>query len=231
MKTIGLLGGMTWESSIEYYRIINEAVRDRLGGVHSADSLMYSFDFDVIEKLHDSQNWEKATELMVDAAQRIEKGGADFIVICTNTMHKMADDVEKNVQIPLIHIVDATAEKVKESGLKKVGLLGSKFTMEEDFYKGRLLQKHGIEAVIPDEEDRKTVNDVIYYELSVGKLLPESRENYKKVISRLKDKGAEGVILGCTEIPLLIKQKDTDIPVFDTTTIHALKAVDFALSK
>lgn len=229
IKTIGLIGGMSWESSIEYYRIINEQVNEKLGGLHSAKSLMYSVDFDEIEKLQHQGNWNEATKLMIDAAQRLEKGGADFVVICTNTMHKMADDVQNSIKIPLLHIADATAEKIKAQGLKKVGLLGTRFTMEEQFYKGRLINKYGLEVLIPDEEDRKMVHDVIYHELCLGKIYQPSKDQFIRIINELVDNGAEAVILGCTEIPLLVKQEDIKVLLFDTTRIHAESAVEYSL--
>ena len=229
MKTIGLIGGMSWESSLEYYRIINEQVKEKLGGFHSAESLMFSVDFDEIEKLQYQGNWKDAAKIMVDAAKRLEKGGADFVVLCTNTMHKTADDVQNNIKIPLLHITDAIAERIKDKGLKKVGLLGTKFTMEEDFYKGRLIKKYGLNVLIPNERDRQIVNDVIYHELCLGEINQSSKSQFIKIINNLVDNGAEAVILGCTEIPLLIKQKDVKIPLFDTTRIHAEAAVEYAL--
>ena len=221
---------MSWESSLEYYRIINEGVKERLGGLHSAKSLMYSVDFDEIEKLQSQGDWAAATRIMIDAAQRLERGGADFVVICTNTMHKMAGDVSQNIGIPLLHIADATAQKIKEAGYKKIGLLGTKFTMEENFYKGRLAQKFGLEVVIPDEAERQVVHDVIYKELCRGIVRPESKSKYISIIGNLAKRGAQAVILGCTEITLLVKQGDVAIPLFDTTTIHAQAAVDFSLA-
>ncbi len=229
MKTIGLIGGMSWESSLEYYRILNETVKEKLGGMHSAKSLMYSVDFEDVEKLQYKGDWEKLTELMVEAARNLEAGGADLVIICTNTMHKMAEEVQAGVKIPLLHIADASAEKIMERGIKTVGLLGTKFTMEEDFYKGKLIEEFGIDVVIPSEEERQVVHDVIYNELCLGKVTPASKEKFKKIIQNLVSKGAEGVILGCTEIPLLIKQQDVEIPLFDTTEIHAKAAVEYAL--
>lgn len=229
MKTIGLIGGMSWESSQEYYRIINETARERLGGLHSARSLMFSFDFAEIEELQHAGNWEEATRRMVGAAQSLEKGGADFLLICTNTMHKMAKEVQDGVEISLLHIADPTGQAIKEQGITKIALLGTKYTMEHDFYKGRLQSEFGLEVVVPDEADRQTVHDVIYDELCVGVVREESKQKYQQVIERLKAQGAEGVILGCTEITLLIQQTDTDLPVFDTTRIHAEAAVDLAL--
>ncbi len=229
MKTIGLIGGMSWESSLEYYRIINETVKEKLGKLHSAKSLMFSVDFDEIQHLQHIGDWNTLTKIMVDAADRLEKGGADFIVICTNTMHRMVNDIEKNVKIPVIHIADATAKKIKEGKIKKVGLLGTKFTMEQDFYKGRLATNHGIDVIIPNDDERNTVHSIIYNELCQGQIKQLSKEQYIKIIEKLKSNGAEGVILGCTEIPLLIKQEDVSIPIFDTTKIHAEMAVDYAL--
>jgi len=230
MKTIGLIGGMSWESSLEYYRIINETVKEKLGKLHSAKSLMFSVDFDEIQHLQHIGDWNTLTKIMVDAADRLEKGGADFIVICTNTMHRMVNDIEKNVKIPVIHIADATAKKIKEGKIKKVGLLGTKFTMEQDFYKGRLATNHGIDVIIPNDDERNTVHSIIYNELCQGQIKQPSKEQYIKIIEKLKSNGAEGVILGCTEIPLLIKQEDVSIPIFDTTKIHAEMAVEYALS-
>ena len=231
MKTIGILGGMSWESSIEYYRIINEEVNHRLGGVHSAKILMYSVDFAEIEALQHAGRWDEATAFMVDAAQRIERGGADFLVIATNTMHKMAEEVAAAIGIPLLHIADATAERIKAQGLRKVGLLGTRFTMEEDFYRGRLERKHGLTVLIPDKADRDEVHRVIYEELVMGRIVPASRQRYIAIMERLIDQGAEGIILGCTEIGLLVKDGDVPVPLFDTTRIHAEAAVDWALAE
>lgn len=229
MKIIGLIGGMSWESSAEYYRIINETVKDLLGGTHSAKSIMYSVDFQEVESLQHLGKWDELTELMVDAAQRLERSGANLVVICTNTMHKMADEVQKSINIPLLHIADATAAKIKGMGIKKIGLLGTKFTMEEDFYKGRLIEKYGLEVIIPNAEQRQIVHNVIYTELVLGEIKQSSKEQFKTIIQHLKTKGAEGVILGCTEIPLLIKQEDIDVALFDTTKIHAISAVEYAI--
>jgi len=229
MKTIGLIGGMSWESSIEYYRIINQSIRDRLGGVHSAKNLMYSVDFAEIELLQHQDRWEEATAMMIDAARRLERGGADFVVICTNTMHKMAGDVQAAIQIPLLHIADATADRIRSSGMKTIGLLGTKFTMEQDFYRGRLVDKHGLNVLVPDEAGREVVHRVIYDELVVGKILPESRQKFAEIITALTARGAEGIILGCTEIGLLVRQEDSPVPLFDTTLLHAEAAVQLAL--
>ena len=230
MKTIGLIGGMSWESSSEYYRIINETVRERLGGLHSAECIMYSADFEQIENLQHQGKWEELTKLMINFAQKLEGAGADFIVICTNTMHKMAEQVENNINIPLLHIADATAEKIIDKGLGKLGLLGTNFTMEEDFFKKRLEEKYNIEVIIPSQNDREIIDSVIYHELCLGIIKQSSKEKYKEVINRLISDGADGVILGCTEIPLLVSQGDIEMPVFDTTTIHAKSAVEFALT-
>ncbi len=230
MKTIGLIGGMSWESSSEYYRIINETVRERLGGLHSAECIMYSADFEEIENLQHQGKWEELTKLMLNFAQKLQGAGADFIVICTNTMHKMAEEVENNTNIPLLHIADATAEKITEKGLGKLGLLGTNFTMEEDFFKKRLEEKYNIEVIIPSQNDRRIIDSVIYNELCLGIIKQSSKEKYKEVINRLISDGADGVILGCTEIPLLVSQGDVGMPVFDTTTIHAKSAVEFALT-
>ncbi len=229
MKVIGLIGGMSWQSSLEYYRIINETIRQRLGDHHSAKCLMYSVDFAEIEILQHQNRWDKATDFMIDAAKKLEKGGADFVVICTNTMHKMAGEVEKSIHIPLLHIADTTAVVINDKDIKRVGLLGTKFTMEQDFYKGRLLDKYSINVMVPDEEDRQAVHDIIYNELCLGKINNSSRQKYIQIINKLVSGGAKGIILGCTEIPLLIKQKDCPVPVFDTTTIHARAAAYFAI--
>jgi len=229
MKTIGLIGGMSWESSSLYYQIINRTTQKKLGGVHSAKCLLYSVDFNEIALLQKEGNWQKLGELMIEAAQNLEKGGADFIVVCTNTMHKLSDQIEKNTSIPLVHIGDATAEKIKEKNFKKVGLLGTSFTMEQDFFKGRLLDKHQIETVIPDEKQRVDIHRIIYDELVKGIINSESRNIILEIISDLIDQGAEGIILGCTEIELLITNEFTSAELFNTAEIHAKKAVEFAL--
>lgn len=229
MKTIGLIGGLSWESSVEYYRLINEDVRERLGGLHSASVLLYSFDFAVIEELQHAGRWDDATGLMVNAANALKAGGADFVVICSNTMHRMAAEVEDRAGLPLVHIADATARAVREAGLSTLGLLGSRFTMEEDFYRGRLSDEFGVETLVPDDDGRTVVDDVIYRELCAGELRPESRRRYIEIIGELESRGAQGVILGCTEIGLLIKPGDVSVPLFDTTALHAKAAVDVAL--
>jgi aspartate racemase len=230
MRTIGLIGGLSWESSAEYYRIVNEAVRARCGGLHSAQCLIWSFDFAEIEVLQSSARWVEATDRMIDAAQRLERGGAACLVICANTMHKMADEVQASVSIPLIHIADATAARIQAAGLTRVGLLGTRYTMEEPFYKDRLTQKFGLEVCVPNAADRQIVNAVIYDELCQGIVKPESKAHYLPIIDGLVDQGAQAIILGCTELLLLIKPNDTIVPQFDTTTIHAIAAVDWALS-
>jgi aspartate racemase len=229
MKVIGLIGGMSWESSAVYYKIVNQKVKEALGGAHSCQCLMYSLDFQDIATLQHAGDWEKLGELMVDAAQRLERGGADFIVLCTNTMHKLADKIEANVSIPLIHIADVTAEAIKNKGMKKVALLGTRYTMEQDFLKGRLIQKHGVETLIPNENQRAIIHRIIYEELVKGIILKESRAAYLLIINDLIRQGAEGVILGCTEIGLLITNEFTDAVLFDTTEIHAIKAAELAI--
>lgn len=229
MKTIGLIGGMSWESSLEYYRIINEEVKKRLGGFHSAECLMYSVDFAGIEVLQHKGDWDKLAWILSQIAIRLEAAGAAFLVLCTNTMHKVAPAIEGAVNIPLLHIADPTAERIKARGFRKIGLLGTRFTMEEDFYRGRLEKKHGLEVLVPKEEDRAMVHNVIYYELCDGRLREESRKKFADVIEKLTAAGAQSVILGCTEIGLLVKEKDSILPIFDTTLIHAEAAVDYAL--
>jgi len=231
MKNIGLIGGMSWESSIEYYRIINEGVREALGGVHSARSVMVSVDFGEIEKLQAAGDWEEATRIMVQCAKQVEGVGADFILICTNTMHLMAEEVQTAVNIPLLHIADATARAVKAAGLDSVGLLGTRFTMEKDFYRGRLEKIHGLRVITPNESGKALVHGIIYEELVKGIILEESRKSYLRVIQALEKEGAGGIILGCTEIGLLVKQEDVPLPVFDTMEIHARAAVDAALDR
>ena len=230
MKTIGLLGGMSWESSAEYYRIINQEMNRRLGGVHSAQCLMWSVDFDEIKRLQHEEEWEKLAQAMREAAIRLERGGADFVVLCTNTMHRLADAIASAVGIPLLHIADPTADRIKAAGLQRIGLLGTAFTMEQDFYKGRLQQRHGLDVIVPEAEDRRVVHEIIYKELVLGRIEPASRQAYRDVIARLIERGAQGIILGCTEIMLLVKDEDSAVPLFDTTTIHAVAAVDRALA-
>lgn len=230
MKVIGLIGGMSWESSAHYYRIINQETRGRLGGVHSARSLMWSVDFGEIERLQHEGRWEELTAEMIDAVRRLERGGADFIVLCTNTMHRMAGEIEAAVAIPLLHIADPTAERIKGAGFTRVGLLGTGFTMEQDFYKGRLRDKHGLEVLVPEADDRRTVHEIIYKELVAGVVREESRDAYRAVIARLIERGAQAIILGCTEIMILVRPEDSAAPLFDTTEIHAVAAVERALT-
>jgi len=229
MKTIGLIGGMSWESSALYYQIINRSIQEKLGGVHSGKSLLYSVDFNEIAILQKEEKWDKLGELMIEAAQKLEKGGADFIVLCTNTMHKLSDEIEKNVSIPLLHIVDTTAQEIVKNNIKKTGLLGTSFTMEQDFFKDRLLYKHQIETIIPNEKQRADIHQIIYGELVKGIINNDSRNVFLEIMSDLIDKGAEGIILGCTEIELLITNEYTDTKLFKTAEIHAKKAVEFAL--
>jgi len=230
VKTIGLIGGMSWESSLEYYRILNETTRSKLGGLHSARSIMYSVDFAEIEALQHQDRWEEAAQLMIAAGQSLERAGADFVVLCTNTMHKLADQIQSNISIPLLHIADATAERVKSSGLRNIGLLGTRFTMEHDFYKGRLIEKCGLNVITPDAKDRETVHRIIYDELCLGVVKQESREQYVWIMEKLVEAGAEGIILGCTEIELLVHDGDSQVPLFPTTKIHAIAAVEYALA-
>jgi amino-acid racemase len=229
MKTIGLLGGMSWESTIGYYRSINEGVKNALGELHSAKIAMVSVDFDPIAKLQHEGNWEETGRLLAEAARGIQAAGADFLLICTNTMHKVAPQIEEAIDIPILHIADATAEVLLSKGIKTVGLLGTAFTMEQDFYKGRLTDKHGINVLVPNEEDRGIVHDIIYQELCVGKQTADSRAEYMRIIDGLASQGAEAVILGCTEIGMLVNQSDTTIMLLDTTAIHAEKAVEVAI--
>src|SRR5215216_2902235 len=229
MKTIGLIGGMSWESCIEYYRIINEGTKAKLGGLHSAKSIMVSLDFAEVEILQHEGKWAEAAKMLVEAAKNLENGGADFIVLCTNTMHKVADEIQANVHIPFLHIADATAQRVKNSGIQTIGLLGTRFTMEEEFYKGRLAQKYGLEVRVPDAQERETVHRVIYDELVLGRIEQHSRSQYLEIMKQMVSQGAEGIILGCTEIGLLVHQEDNRVPLFDTTRIHAEAAVEYAL--
>lgn len=223
MKTIGLIGGMSWESTVSYYQIINEKIKEKLGGLHSASLLLYSVDFAEIEKYQSNGEWEKSAELLGKAALNLQKAGADFIIICTNTMHKVAPQIQEQIAIPIIHIADATADILIDAGIQTVALLGTRYTMTEDFYKEKLIAR-GIKVLIPDAEEMETVNQVIYEELCQGIISKASKETYLQIIEHLREKGAQGVILGCTEIGLLIHQEDTTLPVFDTTLIHAEKA-------
>jgi aspartate racemase len=229
MKTIGMLGGMSWESTVLYYREVNRGIKASLGGLHSAKIVMVSVDFDEIEKLQHTGDWDRAGEVLGDAAARIEIAGADFLLICTNTMHKLADRVQSRISIPLLHIADATAKRLIDDDIERVGVLGTAFTMEQDFYRGRLSDRHGLEVVVPGPDDRETVHDIIYRELCLGVVREESRQRYIEVMQRLKRDGAQAVILGCTEITMLVGQGDFDLPQYDTTAIHAHSAVDAAL--
>ncbi|MCK4538892.1 MAG: aspartate/glutamate racemase family protein [Candidatus Krumholzibacteria bacterium] len=229
MKTIGLLGGMSWESTVGYYRAINEGVKKSLGGLHSAKIILHSVDFDPIEKLQHKGDWDGTAKILSDAALGIQAAGADFLLICTNTMHKVAPEIEGAIEIPLLHIADATAEQLAEKGIKTVGLLGTAFTMEQDFYKGRLTDKHGLKVLVPDEADRDIVHNVIYGELCLGRQVESSKAEYLRIIEHLSDRGAEAVILGCTEIGMLVGQADTKVELCDTTAIHAAKAVEYAI--
>ncbi|MFN8450969.1 MAG: aspartate/glutamate racemase family protein [Anaerolineae bacterium] len=229
MKTIGLIGGMSWESSLEYYRIVNETIKLRLGGLHSAQCLMYSVDFAGIERLQHAGRWDEAGDVMADAARRLERGGADFVVLCTNTMHRLAGAIEAAVSIPLLHIADPTAEAIRAAGITKIGLLGTAFTMEQEFYRGRLTEKYGLDVLIPEADERAVIHRVIYEELVLGIVREDSRAAYQRIIDHLIARGAQGIILGCTEIMLLIAPEDCPVPSFDTTTLHAVAAADFAL--
>jgi aspartate racemase len=231
MKTIGLIGGMSWESTVPYYRTINETIRERLGGLHSARLVLYSVDFAEIEEMQRIGDWDRAAATLSAAALSLQTAGADFLVLCTNTMHKVAPAIESVVRIPLIHIVDPTAAELKRQRVRKVGLLGTRFTIEQPFYKDRMIEKFGLEVVVPEEEDRLLVHRVIYEELCLGKLLQASRDRYREVMARLVARGAEAIILGCTEISLLVSETDASVPLFDTTSIHAAGAVDFALQE
>ena len=230
MKTIGLLGGMSWESTELYYRLINEGVKKRLGGLHSARVAMVSVDFDSIEKLQHSGQWEETGRLLAEDARRIEAAGADFLLICTNTMHKVAPQVEAAIGIPLLHLADVTAERIKAHDMKTIGLLGTNFTMEQNFYKGRLGSNHGLDVIVPSASDRQIIHQIIYDELCLGVVKEASRKEYLRIMEKMRAVGAEGVIEGCTEIVMLVQQAHTDIPLFDTTAIHAEAAVELALS-
>jgi aspartate racemase len=229
MKVIGLIGGMSWESSAVYYRLVNEGVRARLGGQHNARSLLYTVDFADVEAMQHAGSWDEAGDVLADAALRLERGGADCVVLCTNTMHKLADRIEEAVAIPLLHIVDATAAALVARGCDRVGLLATAFTMEQEFYRGRLRERFGIETIVPDEAERRLVHGVIYDELCQGIVRPESKAAYARVMRDLAGQGARAIVLGCTEIMLLVGQADTELPVFDTTGLHAAAAVDWAL--
>ncbi len=229
MKTIGMIGGMSWESSIEYYRIINETIRAELGGLHSAKSIMVSVEFSEIEALQHQGRWDEAAEILIEASRSLESGGADFAIICTNTMHKLYDIIQQRIRIPLLHIADPTAENIRDEGIKQIALLGTRFTMEENFYKGRLVDNYGLGVIIPASEDIEIIHRIIYEELCAGIIQSDSKQKYADIIRRLVEEGAEGIILGCTEIGLLVKQEDSPVPLFDTTEIHAKAAVKYAL--
>ena len=228
LKTIGLIGGMSWESTVTYYKIINETVKEKLGGLHSAKCILYSVDFQEIEECQANGNWEKSGEILGEAANNLEKAGADFIVICTNTMHKVVNQIKEKISIPILHIAEMTAEKILEKGLKNIALLGTKYTMEQDFYKSKLIEK-GINVIIPDKNDIEIINEVIYDELCLGTINSNSKKKFLEIVDKLRSKGAEGIILGCTEIGLLIKNADTDVPLFDTAIIHAEQAAIYSI--
>jgi len=229
MKTIGLIGGMSWESTLDYYRNINLGIKAALGGLHSAQIILHSVDFEPVEQCQHRGDWAGAADILCRAAQSVQAGGADCLLICTNTMHKVAQEVEQAVDIPLLHIADATAHELLDQGVKTVGLLGTAFTMEQDFYKGRLKEVYGLKVVTPDTSDRQQVHDIIYQELCLGTITEQSKSRYLRVIDKLAEQGAQGVILGCTEIGMLVKQSDTEVRLFDTTAIHAARAVEFAI--
>ena len=228
LKTIGLIGGMSWESTVTYYKIINETIKEKLGGLHSAKCILYSVDFQEIEECQANGNWEKSGEILGEAAYNLEKAGADFIVICTNTMHKVINQIKEKISVPILHIAEMTAEKILEKGLKNIALLGTKYTMEQDFYKSKLIEK-GINVIIPDKNDIEIINEVIYDELCLGTINFNSKKKFLEIVDKLRSKGAEGIILGCTEIGLLIKNEDTDIPLFDTAIIHAEQAAIYSI--
>ena len=228
LKTIGLIGGMSWESTVTYYKIINETVKEKLGRLHSAKCILYSVDFQEIEECQANGNWEKSGEILGEAAYNLEKAGADFIVICTNTMHKVVNQIKEKISVPILHIAEMTAEKILEKGLKNIALLGTKYTMEQDFYKSKLIEK-GINVIIPDKNDIEIINEVIYDELCLGTINFNSKKKFLEIVDKLRSKGAEGIILGCTEIGLLIKNEDTDVPLFDTAIIHAEQAAMYSI--
>jgi len=230
MKTIGLIGGMSWESSVEYYKIINEAALAKLGGVHSAKSVMVSVDFAEIDAILKEGRWEDGANMMINAAKQLEAAGADFVLICTNTLHKVADQVEQAISIPLLHIADAAGEAVKAQNMQKVALLGTRFTMQDNFIKGRLADKFGLQVITPDAADQEIIHRVIFEELVIGKILPASKDAYLEIIKKLQAENAEAVILGCTELGLLVKQEDCSLPLFDTTVVHAQAAIEMAFS-
>ena len=228
LKTIGLIGGMSWESTVTYYKIINEVIKEKLGGLHSAKCVLYSLNFQEIEECQANGNWQKSGEILGEAANNLEKAGADFIVICTNTMHKVVNQIKEKISIPILHIAEMTAEKILEKGLKNIALLGTKYTMEQDFYKSKLIEK-GINVIIPDKNDIEIINEVIYDELCLGIINSNSKKKFLEIVDKLRNKGSEGIILGCTEIGLLIKNEDTDVPLFDTAIIHAEQAAIYSI--
>lgn len=230
MKILGLIGGMSWESTIPYYRMINQQVKEQLGGLHSAKIILYSVDFHEIEQLQAKGDWKTAAQLLSDAAVSLKNAGADVIVVCTNTMHKVADDIEAASGLPLLHIADATAAQIRQQGINKIGLLGTRYTMEQDFYRGRLTEKHGLEVITPDSIDRESVNRIIYEELCLGVISETSRQEYRRIMGKLEQQGVQGIIFGCTEITLLVNAQDASVPVFDTTAIHACAAAEYALT-
>jgi aspartate racemase len=229
MKTIGLIGGMSWESTVPYYRIVNEVVKQRLGGLHSAQAIVYSVDFAQIEALQRAGDWAAAGQRLAAAAVRLQAAGADFLVLCTNTMHRVAPDIEAAVTIPLMHIADPTADAIKAAGYRTVGLLGTRFTMEQDFYRGRLVERHGLQVLVPEAGDRAEIHRIIYEELCLGRIRPNSRDAYRRVMAGLVQAGAQAIVLGCTEISLLVGPSDASVPLFDTTQIHARSAAEHAL--
>ncbi|GGY04977.1 aspartate racemase [Litchfieldella qijiaojingensis] len=230
MKTIGMLGGMSWESTASYYKALNEGVKAAMGGLHSAKISLYSVDFAEIERLQHEGDWETTAEILSEAARSVEAGGGDFLLICTNTMHKVAPRIESSISIPLLHIADATAQRLATDGIERVGLLGTRFTMEQDFYKGRITEKYGIDVIVPNAQEQALVHQVIYSELCLGQVSASSRQQYLEIISALHERGAEAVILGCTEIALLVQQEHTTVPLYDTTAIHAEEAVKWVLA-
>jgi len=231
MKTIGLIGGMSWESTIPYYRVINETVKQRLGGLHSARLILYSVDFHDVERLQHRGDWAEAGRLLAAAARTLQVAGADFLVLCTNTMHKVAGAIEAAAELPLLHIADPTGDEIRRHGLATVGLLGTRFTMEQAFYRDRLRERHGLDVIVPDDEDRELIHRVIYEELCLGKIVPESGNAYRAIIRRLAERGAQGVVLGCTEISMLVGPDDSPVPTFDTTRLHAAAAANRAIGR
>ncbi|CNE27790.1 putative aspartate/glutamate racemase [Yersinia rohdei] len=229
MKILGLIGGMSWESTIPYYRMINQQVKEQLGGLHSAKIILYSVDFHEIEQLQAKGDWHTAAKVLSDAAVSLKRAGAEVIVVCTNTMHKVADDIEAACGLPLLHIADTTAAQIKQQGINKIGLLGTRYTMEQDFYRGRLAEQHDIEVITPDSIDREIINRIIYEELCLGIITETSRQEYRRIIGKLEQQGVQGIIFGCTEITLLVNAQDAQVPVFDTTAIHAKTAAEYAL--